>query len=83
MGFQPAPFCSPRGTATATLIAEVTPTAATQSSHAQLVAASATTGPDGIIRLSCLPPKQAHTLGRCNFLSQKKLVSPAGALIIT
>ncbi|VDK34048.1 unnamed protein product [Taenia asiatica] len=82
MGFQPVPFCSPRGTTTATLLAEVSPTAATASPHPQLVTATATTGPDGIIRLSCLPPKQAHTLGRCNFLGQKKLVSFGGALMI-
>ncbi|EUB64682.1 Protocadherin gamma-A3 [Echinococcus granulosus] len=75
MGFQPAPFCSPGATTTATILAEVSPAAATAtaSPHAQLLAATATTGPDGIIRLSCLPPKQAHTLGRCTFLGQKKL----------
>ncbi|CDS41240.1 protocadherin 1 [Echinococcus multilocularis] len=75
MGFQPAHFCLPGATTTATILAEVSPAAATStaSPHAQLLAATATTGPDGIIHLSCLPPKQAHTLGRCTFLGQKKL----------
>ncbi|KAM7539985.1 hypothetical protein Aperf_G00000038949 [Anoplocephala perfoliata] len=28
---------------------------------------------EGFIRLACLPAKQAHTLGRCSFIGQKKL----------
>ncbi|VDO16125.1 unnamed protein product [Rodentolepis nana] len=76
MGFQTGPFCSPRGTAP--LLTEVTSVSgneATPQSTQFLTANTTTAIPDGVIRLACLPAKQSHTLARCNFIGQKKLIA--------
>lgn len=77
MGFQAGPFCSPGGTAA--LLTEVSPVSGNEATSLQstqfLTTTTATAGPDGVIRLACLPAKQSHTLARCNFIGQKKQVS--------
>ncbi|KAM3186174.1 hypothetical protein ACTXT7_004857 [Hymenolepis weldensis] len=74
MGFQAGPFCSPGGTAA--LLTEVSPVSGNETTSPQptqfLTATTATAGPDGVLRLACLPAKQSHTLARCNFIGQKK-----------